>query len=264
VLHPRTVLALGVVLGAAYLLASCATSKGLPEGPDAVWHLVVIGDSSLWGLGDALAERIRIDRSVDVRIHDYTMGGQEAAPVRNALQGGESASLDLERLPGIIREAEYVIIFANPLGSVDPEHPLEIEGCFGRRPPGNCDEEAFARWEADLSAIWGEILRLRSGQATILRATDIYNPVISRWREAGTLEACTACWEQQSAAARRAAVAHGIPFLSRYDAFNGVSHDEDPREKGYILSDGEHPTDLANAYTAELLAQMGYEPTAAR
>jgi len=63
-----------------------------------------------------------------------------------------------------------------------------------------------------------------------------------------------------SDAARLAAEPYGIPFLSRLDAFNGPDHDEDPREKGYIVSDGEHPSDLAAQYTAELLSQMGYEP----
>jgi hypothetical protein len=61
-------------------------------------------------------------------------------------------------------------------------------------------------------------------------------------------------------AVRLAAEAYDIPFLSRYDAFNGANHNEDPREKGYIRSDGEHPSDLAGQYTAELLSQMGYEP----
>ena len=63
-----------------------------------------------------------------------------------------------------------------------------------------------------------------------------------------------------SNASRLAAEAHGIPFLSRLDAFNGPNHDEDPRKKGYIVSDGEHPSDLAGQFTAELLSTMGYEP----
>jgi hypothetical protein len=61
-------------------------------------------------------------------------------------------------------------------------------------------------------------------------------------------------------AVRMAAEAQNIPFLSRYDDFNGADHGEDPREKGYIRSDGEHPSALASRYTAELLSEMGYEP----
>ena len=73
-------------------------------------------------------------------------------------------------------------------------------------------------------------------------------------------DACTDWWEQQSEANRTAAAAYGIPFLSRYDAFNGLDHTEDPREKGLIQSDGEHPTHSAADMTARLLSEMGYAP----
>jgi hypothetical protein len=111
-----------------------------------------------------------------------------------------------------------------------------------------------------LIAIWDEIVQLREGQPTVLRATDLYNPLVVDWQEAGVFEACTTCWENMSDAARRAAEARNIPFLSRLDAFNGLAHDEDPRAKGFIVSDGEHPSELAARYTAELLSRMGYDP----
>ena len=151
-------------------------------------------------------------------------------------------------------------MFTNPVDSVDPEKPLDLDGCFVSRAPASCGPETFAQYTADLKAIWAKILELRAGQPTILRATDIYNPLVLPWSEAGVFEACTGCWENMSQAARLAAEAYDIPFLSRYDAFDGANHDEDPREKGYIHADGEHPTELASQFTADLLSQMGYEP----
>ena len=153
-------------------------------------------------------------------------------------------------------------MFVNPVDSVDPEKPLNLDGCFISSAPSACDPASFEKWTTDLEAIWAEILELRAGQPTLLRATDIYNPLVSPWNAHGVFEACTECWENMSHAARLAAEAYGIPFLSRLDAFNGVNHDEDPRTKGYIRSDGEHPSDLGSQYTAELLSQMGYEPEA--
>ena len=76
----------------------------------------------------------------------------------------------------------------------------------------------------------------------------------------GEDESCTEAWENQSDAVRHVAATYRIPFLSRYDAFNGINHDEDPREKGFIVEDGQHPSTLAAQYTAELLSLMGYEP----
>jgi hypothetical protein len=35
---------------------------------------------------------------------------------------------------------------------------------------------------------------------------------------------------------------------------------EDPREKGFIVSDGEHLSDLAGDFTAGLLKEIGYDP----
>ncbi|MCG7852772.1 MAG: hypothetical protein MIO92_09640, partial [Methanosarcinaceae archaeon] len=113
---------------------------------------------------------------------------------------------------------------------------------------------------ADLEVIWAEIFNLRNGQPIILRATDIYNPLVRPWTLKKVLEPCTACWEMMNNAAQLAAETYNIPFLSRHDAFNGVTHIEDPREKGYIDPDGEHPTDLMGQYTAELLSKMGYAP----
>jgi len=238
------------------LLAGCAPPSELPKGPDAVWHVVVIGDSSLWGLGEAFTSQIEKDVGVKVVLEDFTLGALSAGEVLQALQTGET----LQKLPAALRDAEVVVMFVNPVDSVDTEKPLNFDGCFFSSAPSSCEPASFQKWTTDLKAIWAEILKLRKGRPTILRATDIYNPLVSPWNKHGVFEACTECWENMSDAARLAAEAYNIPFLSRYDAFNGVNHNEDPREKGYIRNDGEHPTDLANQYTAELLSQMGYEP----
>jgi hypothetical protein len=228
--------------------------------PETEWDLVVIGDSSLWGLAEAFASQIEADLGVKVVDHDSTVGGLSAGMVLEALQTGESSNRRLAALPDALRDAEVVVMFVNPLDSVDPEKPLDLDGCFHLKPPKSCSPETWEEYTADLIAIWGKILELRAGQPIILRATDIYNPVVSTWNRYEIYDACTECWENQSNAARLAAKAYDIPFLSRYDAFNGANHEEDPREKGLIDRDGEHPSELASQYTAELLSQMGYDP----
>ena len=153
-----------------------------------------------------------------------------------------------------------VVMFVNPEMSVDPQNPLEMGGCFFYDLPESCGPETFGKYIRDLEAIWQEIFELRGDQPIILRATDLYNPLVGPWKERGVFEACTGCWENLSAANRQAAETFGIPFLSRLDAFNGLSQEQDPREKGFIMSDGEHPTALMGQYTAELLSEMGYDP----
>jgi hypothetical protein len=242
-------------------LAGCNQSPQLPQGPEAIWHLVIIGDSSLWELGDAFAAQIKKDAGVEVVLEDYALPSLSAGEVLKALQTGKSTRyFKLQRLPASLRDAEVVVMFVNPVDSIDPEKPLNLDGCFFSRAPETCDSESFEKWTADLQAIWAEIFRLREGQPVILRATDLYNPLVTPWNERGVFEACTKCWEKMSDASRLAAEAYGIPFLSRLDAFNGPNHDEDPRQKGFIVSDGEHPSDLAAQFTAQRLSEMGYEP----
>jgi len=234
----------------------------MPVGKDVTWDLVVIGDSSLWGCGDALAEKITKDLGVAVKVHDFALPGLSAGSVKKELETGKaSSSYTLLKLPEALKEADYVIMFVNPLDSVVPGKPIELDGCFSASKPGDCSLNRFAAYITDMEFIWDKIIEIRAGQPTILRATDIYNPLVDYWQKKGVFKDCTNCWENMSAAARQAAENSGIPFLSRFDAFNGPAHTEDPREKGYIRDDGEHPTDLANEVTAQLLSGMGYAAT---
>lgn len=234
----------------------------MPVGKDVIWDLVVIGDSSLWGCGEALAAKITTDLGVEVKVHDFALPGLSAGSVREVLETGKApSSYTLPQLPEALKEADYVIMFVNPLDSEVPGKPIELDGCFFASKPGACDMTRWATYITDMEFIWNKIIEIRAGQPTILRATDIYNPLVAYWQKSGVFEDCTHCWVNMSAATRQAAENPGIPFLSRFDAFNGLAHTEDPREKGYIRDDGEHPTDLANEVTAQLLSGMGYEAT---
>lgn len=246
---------ISAVIVSALILGGCTAQSELDRGPEAVWDLVIIGDSSLWDLGEAYASQIENDVGVDVVLHDFAAGGLSAGKVLSTLQTGKPPDLT-----AALEDAEVVVMFVNPLESVDPANPNDLEQCFRAKTPQSCGPASFAKWTADLEAIWLEIFRLRHGQPVILRATDIYNPLVIPWSTRGVLRACTECWETMSDAARSAAEAYGIPFLSRLDAFNGPNHEEDPRQKGLIMPDGEHPSELAAQFTADLLSRMGYDP----
>ena len=232
------------------------TSPQLLMVPDAAWDLVVIGDSSMWRLANAYADQIEQDLGVKVLVHEWTIGGLEAGKVLQALQTGEM----LFGLQDNLRDAEIVVMFVNPRLSINPDKPLDLEGCFVYKMPGDCGMDTFEKYIADLEAIWSEIFKLRAVQPVILRATDIYNPLVTNWQQNGVFEACTECWVNMSEANRIAAETYNIPFLSRLTAFNGPNFTDNPREKGYIAKDGEHPTELMGQYTAELLSKMGYQP----
>jgi hypothetical protein len=250
-------------------LAGCASpsspptsSSELPTGLDAEWNIVIIGDSSLWELGWPLAHQIERDVGVRVTVDDVALLELSAGRVLQALRTGESENLALRRLSETLQEAEVVVMWVNPVDSLDPANPHDFDGCFVSEAPKVCSPESLAQFVADLEALWATILELRGGQPTILRATDLYNPLVVPWKERDVFEACSECWQNLSDAARTAADASGVPFFSRYAAFNGPDHDWDPRAKGYIQSDGEHPTERMGEATAKLLSELGFEPVA--
>jgi lysophospholipase L1-like esterase len=125
----------------------------------------------------------------------------------------------------------------------------------------DCAPETFDAYRSDLGAVYQEILKLRGEEPVLIRAFDAYNPLYSVYREQGVYDECLACWENYNQAIHQAAMAHGVPLARVFDAFNGLDHDEDARDKGYIREDGEHTTGAGRQIIADLLRELGYEPT---
>lgn len=226
----------------------------------AEWDVVIIGDSTLWDVAEPYAQLIEQDRGVKVNLHDEWQGGLSAGTILKALRGDFEHSAKREKWPQLIRDAEVLVLFGNPTDSLAPDMTEVAWNCVGLTDPGRVDipADAFKRYQADMSAIYDEIARLRAGRPLILRAAGIYNPAISVWREKGFADVCVTFWEGQNDAVRRAAEEHEVQFVDTYAAFNGPNHDEDPRTKGFIREDGEHPSEAGAQFYAELLRQSGY------
>lgn len=255
------ILSIALSIGLIATLAGC-TSARLPSGPDAAWDLVIIGDSSMWELGEAYAAQIEKDQGVDVNLEDFALPNLSAGEVLTVLETGKSANARLEKLPEALKNAEVVVMWVNPEDSVDLSKGMGYYSCFDSKNPGSntCLLEDLEPFTTDLKAIWQHVIDLRDGQETILYATDLYNPLVARWQQNGAFDECTACWDTMAEASRLAAESYGIPFLSRLDVYNGPDRSEDPRLKGYIRDDGEHPTPLGAEATALKLSEMGYKP----
>lgn len=228
------------------------------------WDLVYISDSTGWGVADKFAENIERDTSKKVQTHNYAIGDLSALQVLKALQT-EPESLDngtFKSLQASVSEAEVIVFFANPRG--DPsEGGVEggLENCIRLEPPPyDCTLELYEPYIEILKAVYKEILALRNGKPTIIRAVDFYNPLISIHRERNMENECTQCFEIFNKAVRQAADTFNVPLISVYNAFNGSNHDENPRDKGYIRDDGIHASDKGRQVIANLLSDAGYEP----
>jgi hypothetical protein len=236
-------------------------TQGIPTPKDEVFHLLLLGDSSLAFLNETLPPLIERDLGVKVVLDDYGESGLGLDSVLQQLRTGKSDYSELTGLSEAISTADMVVMFiGDPAGSLIPDNQFNQDGCiFGDRPPVNCNPASLEQYTTDLKWIWGEIFRLRNGQPTILRTMDLYTPLIIQYKENGILLDCTRCFENYSNAIHLAAEAYHIPFIRRYDVFNGVNHDEDAVAKGYIL-DGMHPSLLGVQAIAEQISQLGYEP----
>jgi len=220
------------------------------------WDLVWFSDSTGWGVADLWGARIEQELGVEVRVHDYATGDLTASLVRTWIEAEGSEHREL------LAGADVIVIFGNPRGSGATS---DIGTCVStstapRDPPQRYTAADFRPYRDLLASIYETVFELRKGQPTIVRAIDMYNPVIADWREAGIKAECTAAWEAFSEAIRGTAAEFGVPTASMFDAFNGPNHDEDPREKGFIGSDKQHTTDEGKAAMVEVLHALGYDP----
>ena len=258
-----------LVMGAPLQPTPTATST--TKAPEEIkeWDYVVFGDSTTWGFPKYYASYMEKDLGVKVTIHNKAVGGQSVINILRILRKDES-------LRKLVSEAEVVTLIGNAkLSPGDTPESLENylkwkeqpswdKDCGMRggsyRPPGDCSPETFESYIENIKGIIEEILSLRNGMPTIIRAMDYYFPIYSEWKNHGIEKECTCCWENFNNAVHQAAAAYNVPVARVYDAFNGPNHDEDPREKGYIGPDGEHTSEAGQKVIADLMRELGYKP----
>jgi hypothetical protein len=221
-------------------------------GPTETWDLVVLADSSGWGLADAWAEMIRRDEGVEVEVHDFAVGMQSGSILLEHLKTEGDPQREA------VREAEVISVWGGPSGLV---WKSDINNCFiypdGGKPPTRTsrqDLEPFAQLWRD---ILSEINSLRNGLPTALRTRDIYNPVLSLYIKGGIADVCVRGLATMSSIVREEARRAGGEFVAVGRAFNGPDGMQDPRERG-MLKDLEHLNDKGIALMARLHHDAGY------
>ena len=245
-----TVAALTVAL----VLSGCGGTDAELD-TDEPWDLVWISDSMGAGVAQGWADRIAEAEGVEVRVHNHTTGLLSLVEVRDWLD-------DRTALRDEVAAAEIIVAYGNPLGT---GMPADVGTCVStsttpRDPPNVYSSADFAPYGDVLRDIYDVVFELRAGQPTVIRAFDEFNGRLADWHEAGIANECTAIWEAVAGALREAADDYGVALASFYDDFNGTDHNEDPREKGYIASDGFHASPEGVLAQVEVLHAIGYEP----
>ena len=225
--------------------------------PSEPWDLVFISDSRGFGVAPLWTDLIEEAEGVEVRVHAHATGNLSLLQVREWLADDSAGSDD--ELRGTVANAEIIFVFGNPVGS-GPN-----DGCTPwtqrySEPQKRTTPADWAPYGDVLRDILDVVFELRAGQPTVIRVADEWAAPIADWREAGIEADCTAGWEAHAGVIRQVADEYGVGTASWYDAFNGPDHDEDPREKGYIASDGWHQSSAGEEVQAEVLHSLGYDP----
>lgn len=225
-----------------------------PSASNGPLHLLYISDSSGYQVASLYAKQAEKALRRQVRVTDWTTNDLTA----------QQALAMVKSHPGVVANAEIIVVAGLGPDLGGPRDAFGAvcmqPGAEKRQPPKIYTVADWAAHRADLDALYAGIWKLRSGAPTVLRATDIWVPVISEWRLAGIEKACTAGWESFSGVERAAAQANGARFVSVYDVFNGPGHQQDPRKKGYIGPDGVHASLEGAAVIAATLAAAGFAP----
>ena len=263
-----------------------SASKPFPDLKE--WDLLIISDSSNYGVGQYYAKLIEADMNVKVNLHDCLVGGMSIGSALQTLQSGKSLYPELGTVncqtpwsdhawSDLINEAEVMVLFGNPLDSYPPDGswniPEDPNSCVMGGYEGwylypefetykdtmlkSCAPEKWATYKADLGAVIDEIDKIREGRPLILRMTDFYIPVHSDWLINGVDEVCTTYIGYLAEAIRQVAEEHGVPVADTLVGLNGKDYmSEIPAE---YLMDGIHPSDAGAQFIATLLQKTGYE-----
>jgi hypothetical protein len=211
--------------------------------------LVLLGNSGGFGVARPYAALAAEALGGEVRVHDYSVGGEGPKELLSRVQG----------LGADVAGAEIIVVIVSPIGVTPASHIacIPFYGDLTGEPPVATSVEDWHDLRDALDQVYDEIWRLRAGEPTIIRTVGSA-PWLAQARQAGIESECMANEEVREQVERDAAESAGAVFVSWMDLFNGPAHDVDPVEQGWI-ADGVHLNDAGRALLVEALAATGWE-----
>jgi hypothetical protein len=230
-------------------VAPTAAAEATPGSDAEPFDLTLLGNSGGFGVAKPYAALAAEALGREVRVHDYSVGGEGPNELLSMVQG----------LGADVAGAEIIVVIVSPIGVTPASHMacIPFYGDLTGEPPVATSVEDWQDLRDALDQVYDEIWRLRAGQPTIIRTVGSA-PWLAQTRQAGIESECMANEEVREQVERSAAEAAGAVFVSWMDLFNGPAHDVDPVEQGSI-ADGVHLNDAGRAVLVEALAATGWE-----
>ena len=237
--------------------APAATSSSL--------DYVAFGDSLATGYGitDSYVYRyaslMGTDTGTTVNVRNLGVNGLTSQQLRAGIENDQRAKDAVEQA-----EVITINIGANDLMRARWEYRT---GNCGGADNQDCLRQAVDEFRANWDAILADITGTRSPGTTIIRTIDFYNPFVDVDRAISSGDGSVDDFaifkkylEQVNSHIAKSSDAYDIPHTEVYETFNGPNGDEDPSRKGYITSDGVHPSEDGHAAIAQELRKLVYEP----
>ena len=221
---------------------------------DKEWDYVVMGDSLTFRLMPRYAAHLERDLGIKVIPHDWARGGHGSSYLLEDLRTDPELRRDIGEAEVVIFDIGFAV-FETPANTYSFGSP----GACGGTDNQDCLREALKVYKADTDAIIAEIVSLRSPSDALIRTMDTYQFEVREFKAAGAFEVINTYWQDANEHVIQVASEHHIPVARVYAAFMGPNGDEDPRDKGYVVHDGVHPTEEGADLMAELFRELGYE-----
>lgn len=224
------------------------------------WDLVLLGDSVLLA-GFTLEGRLERELGVTLQISNwlnpdvakYAKGGERSADLVERLRTDEELRQDL-------RAAE-VVVFDVPLGviyDVCPGTPSTATS----EDLARCLDEVVTMYEADVEAVFEELVALRDPADAMIRVTDVWQFFYPTFTAAGTYDVVRPRWQEMNQAVHDAADRYGIPVVAAYAGFTGPDGDRDPVASGDVEIDQIHLSNQGVERFVDLVISEGFAPLA--
>lgn len=247
------------------LALALAAATGAPAASQDELHYTALGDSIATGylVQDGYVDRyaaiLTQTSGLSVTLYNLAQNGWSSGQLLNALRTNTT-------IQAAVGQADQITwnIGVNDWRNARSKYK---SGKCGGKDNQDCLRSVVATFRANWSGIVSELLNRRGHAAVSLKTLDVFNP----WSAADIGANVTADAKETGAARgddfsvldsylaqinthiHTTSTAAGILVGAAHAAFNGADGREDPRVKGYIGSDGLHPTELGHQVLADLL-----------
>lgn len=254
------------------LVLACALGCLALARAQAQWKYTALGDSlatgylATEGYVPKYQSDIQTDTGVSVVLYNLGQNGWASRNLLNALQTDSI-------FQNAVTQSE-VITWDIGLNDFKNARANYKNGGCGGSDGQNCLRNMVTTFKSNWDGIVQEILSRRSAFNTIIRTFDIYDPWVKTDKAANTFsdkrepayakgtdfQVLKYYLDQINNHVATTTANNLVPFAKVHTAFNGMNGDEDPIAKGYIASDGLHPSDAGHQVIADLLRGLGYAP----